>query len=78
MTVGQELMMLNQQNKPMPDLIKDEAGDSDKVKAVKAMIRQMTLFDPKKRLTMAEVEQKLTAVNGGTAYLKVFVALGKI
>ena len=64
MAVGQEMMMMHTMKQPMPVLVKDDASDPPKIKTIKQMIKRMTVFEPKERLSMKEVDQALKGLQG--------------
>ena len=62
MPIGQEMVMQDQLNKPQPELVADEPKDGIVLKQLKHLIRNMTLYDPKKRHSMRIVEKELAKI----------------
>jgi len=67
MTIGQEMMIADKMNSPMPLLVKDDPSDDPKVKVIKQAIKQMTGFDPRTRISMAQVMNILNQDASGSA-----------
>jgi len=57
------IMAANQQIK-QPVIVNIDEGDSARVQAVKSLINKMVVYDPKKRLSAAEVADTMESVAG--------------
>ena len=64
MTIGMEMMVKYKNKQSQVDYVKDEKKDDSKTKKVKSIIRQMVVFEPKKRISMMQVAKQLETLNG--------------
>ena len=73
--LGQSMWLAHVENGIMPVILEVKQKDSSAKQAMKRLIFHMTQYSPEDRPSMDDVELQLTAIEGETSVIYVFVDL---
>ncbi len=63
LTIGQAMLMRENERKPELRIVENQQGDSSVIKALKRLIKQMTCVKPEYRVTASQVRAQLQAIH---------------